>query len=218
MISVQGRNHPRQERYSVTLLNSSLSPKSEFSEQSIESSGTNLPLLLSLLLLLISSNIPKMTCNRFLKLFWRLKLPLPLLLLLSSQFPLFPKSPRISHERPISWIFIAKSLIWTTITSCHQCEDYFATARATGANQIPFTTSFLRDRISFCWQQYKRRWDVDSFVPVTWDKFKAFLRQSLGDSQVFVEIYWGKITRDSQYQLEEVFDWAAHLKHLQMVF
>ena len=50
-----------------------------------------------------------------------------------------------------------------------------------------------------------------------WDMFKAFLRQSLGDSQAFVDAYWGKIKRDFQYQLEEVFDWAAHLEHLQAV-
>ena len=32
---------------------------------------------------------------------------------------------------------------------CQQCEDYFATDRAKGANQIPFATSFLRDQIIF---------------------------------------------------------------------
>ena len=50
-----------------------------------------------------------------------------------------------------------------------------------------------------------------------WDEFKAFLRRSLGDSQAFVDAYWGKIKRDSQYQLEEVLDWTAHLEHLQAV-
>ena len=39
----------------------------------------------------------------------------------------------------------------------------------------------------------------------------------MGDSQVFVDAYWGKIKKDSQYQLEEVLDWAAHLEHLQAV-
>ena len=100
---------------------------------------------------------------------------------------------------------------------CQQCEDYFATARATGPTRIPFAASFFRDRISFRWQQYKRRYDADTLVPVTWDEFKTFLRRSLGDSQVFVDAYWGKIKRDSQYQLEEVLDWAAHLEHLQVV-
>ena len=100
---------------------------------------------------------------------------------------------------------------------CQQSEDYFAIAGATGPTQIPFAASFLWDRISFCWQQYKRKRDGNSSVPVTWDEFKAFLCRSLGDSQAFVDTYWRKIKRDSQYQLEEVLDWAAHLEHLQMV-
>ena len=32
-----------------------------------------------------------------------------------------------------------------------------------------------------------------------------------------MDAYWGKIKRDSQHQLEEVLDWAAHLEHLQAV-
>ncbi len=39
---------------------------------------------------------------------------------------------------------------------CQQCEDHFATCKATGPNQILFATSFLRDRINFHWQQHKR--------------------------------------------------------------
>ena len=65
---------------------------------------------------------------------------------------------------------------------CQQCEDYFATIGVTGPTRIPFAASFLWDRISFRWQQYKRRHNVDTFVPVTWDKFKAFFHQSLVDS------------------------------------
>ena len=29
-----------------------------------------------------------------------------------------------------------------------------------------------------------------------------------------MDTYWEKIKRDSQYQLEEVLEWAAHLEHL----
>ena len=72
---------------------------------------------------------------------------------------------------------------------CQQCEDYFATAGATGPTRIPFAASFLRDRISFHWQQYKRRHDADTPVSVTWDEFKTFLCRSLGDSQAFVDAY-----------------------------
>ena len=33
-----------------------------------------------------------------------------------------------------------------------------------------------------------------------------------------MDIYWGKLKRDFQYQQEEVLDWAAHLEHMQVVF
>ena len=55
---------------------------------------------------------------------------------------------------------------------------------------------------------------METSVLVTWDEFKAFLRRSLGDSQAFMNAYWGKIKRDSQHQQEEVPDWAVHLEHL----
>ncbi len=32
-----------------------------------------------------------------------------------------------------------------------------------------------------------------------------------------MDSYWRKIRRDSQYQQEEVLEWAAHLEHLQAV-
>ncbi len=100
---------------------------------------------------------------------------------------------------------------------CQQCKDHFATCRATGPNRIPFAVSFLRDQINFHWQQHKRKLEAKSSVPISWNKFKAFLRKFLGDSRVFVDSYWTKIRRDSQYQQEEVLDWAAHLEYLQAV-
>ena len=93
--------------------------------------------------------------------------------------------------------------------------NHFATAGAKDPNRIPFTALFLRDRINFWWQQYKQK--QDSSIPISWDKFKAFLRRSLGDFQAFIDSYWAKIKRDSQYQQEDVLDWAAHLEHLQAV-
>ncbi len=54
-------------------------------------------------------------------------------------------------------------------------------------------------------------------MPISWEEFKAFLQKALGDSRNFVDSYWMKIKRDSQYQLEEVLDWAAHLEPLQAV-
>lgn len=54
-------------------------------------------------------------------------------------------------------------------------------------------------------------------VPIVWDEFKTFLRRSLGESRAFVDCIWRKIRTASQYQLEEVMDWAAHLENLQAV-
>ncbi len=56
-----------------------------------------------------------------------------------------------------------------------QCEDYFATARATEPNQILFATSFLWNQINFHWQQHKRKHEGDSLVFIILDEFKAFL-------------------------------------------
>ena len=100
---------------------------------------------------------------------------------------------------------------------CQQYKDHFATAGAKGPNRIPFTASFLRDRISFRWQQHKRKLDNKTLVSLTWVEFKAFLRKSLGDSRTFVDSFWRRIKRDAQYQQEDVMDWAAHLEHLQAV-
>ncbi len=52
---------------------------------------------------------------------------------------------------------------------------------------------------------------------MTWDEFKAFLRKSLGESNAFVGHVWNKLRGDTQYQSEEVQDWAAHLEHLQSI-
>ena len=39
----------------------------------------------------------------------------------------------------------------------------------------------------------------------------------MGESKSFVDSIWKKLKRNSQYQLEEVYDWASHLKHLQFI-
>ncbi len=77
--------------------------------------------------------------------------------------------------------------------------------------------SFPQDRINFRWQQYKRKLEAESSVPISWNEFKAFLQKVLGDFRAFVDSYWTKIRRDSQYQQEKVLDWAAHLEHQQAV-
>ena len=89
---------------------------------------------------------------------------------------------------------------------CQQCEDHFETAGATGTNRTPFAASFLRGSISVRWTQYKRRHRGEELTPITWTEFKAFLRKNLGESKSFVDSIWRKLKRDSQYQLEEVYD------------
>ncbi len=52
---------------------------------------------------------------------------------------------------------------------------------------------------------------------MTWDKFNTFLKKSVGESNAFVGHMWSKLKGDAQRQLEEIQDWAAHLKHLQSI-
>ena len=65
------------------------------------------------------------------------------------------------------------------------------------------------------WLQYKRQ--HDRAAPMTWTKYKTFFRKNLGDSWAFVDSIWSKLKRNSQYQLEEVQDWAAYLEYLQSI-
>ena len=100
---------------------------------------------------------------------------------------------------------------------CQQCKDHFETAEATGTNRTPFAAFFLRENISVCWTQYKRCHRGEERISISWTEFKAFLRKNLGESKSFIDSIWKKLKRDSQYQLEEVYDWASHLKHLQSI-
>ena len=52
---------------------------------------------------------------------------------------------------------------------------------------------------------------------MTWPEFKEFLWKNLGDSWDFVDSFWKKIKRDSQYQDKLVQDWIAHLEYLQSI-
>ena len=70
-----------------------------------------------------------------------------------------------------------------------QYKNSFALVGTIRPTQILFATSFLWHQISFRWQQYNRKRDVDSSILVILDKFKAFLRRNLGDSQVFINTY-----------------------------
>ena len=116
------------------------------------------------------------------------------------------------QEGPFPDLYFGKSHM-ECYQFCQQCEDYFDTAGAKDNNRTLFAASFLRGRIGFRWHQHKRR--IESHAPLSWVDFKAFLRKNLGDSRAFVDTIWSSVLRDSQYQQEEVQDWAFHLEHLQ---
>ena len=82
---------------------------------------------------------------------------------------------------------------------CQQCENYFATAGTAGTYKISCAISFLRNRINFCWQEYKQKLDAYSTIPVKWDKFKVFFRRSVGDFRAIIDTYWGKIKKNFHY-------------------
>ena len=65
--------------------------------------------------------------------------------------------------------------------------------------------------------QYKNRHQGKELIPISWTEFKAFLQKNLGESKSFVDSIWKKLKRDSQYQLEEVYDWASHFQHFQSI-
>ena len=130
-----------------------------------------------------------------------------------------PSQPPEERERPLKAkvpdVYYGK-LHMDCYHFCQQCEDHFETSRATETNQTPFAASFLRGNISVRWTQFKRRRGGE-VAPITWPEFKAFLWKNLGESKSFVNSIWKKLKRDSQYQLEEVYDWASHLEHLQSI-
>ena len=130
-----------------------------------------------------------------------------------------PSQPPEERERPLKAkvpdVYYGKSHM-DCYHFCQQCEDHFETSRATGTNRTPFAASFLRGNISVRWTQFKRCRGGE-VAPITWTEFKAFLRKNLGESKSFVNSIWKKLKRDSQYQLEEVYDWASHLEHLQSI-
>ena len=168
MISVQGRGCPRRERsfiapfvalsvtpsvaLSVALLDSSPPLKSEISKQPKEPLRPKSP---------ADTSTPKYSENDLQRIFKAvLEAQTPALA------PAVSKTPREKLKARSPDVYCGKSHM-DCYNFCQQCEDYFATAGATGPTRILFAASFLRDRISFHWQQYKRRHDADISVPVT---------------------------------------------------
>ena len=130
-----------------------------------------------------------------------------------------PSQPLEERERPLKAkvpdVYYDKSHM-DCYHFCQQCEDYFEISWATRTNQTSFAAFFLHGNISVRWTQFKRR-RGEEVAPITWTEFKALLRKNLRESKSFVNSIWKKLKRDSQYQLEEVYDWASHLKYLQSI-
>ena len=61
-----------------------------------------------------------------------------------------------------------------------------ATTGAKGQNRVLFATTFLKNTSLFTWQQYQRKLENETEISITWEEFKAFLCQNLGDSEAFV--------------------------------
>ena len=80
---------------------------------------------------------------------------------------------------------------------CQQYEDYFEISGVTGINPTLFAATFLHGPISLRWAQHK--WRHKRATPITWSKFKAFLRKDFGSSQTFIDSIWNRFKRDSQY-------------------
>ena len=179
MISVLGRGRSRRERPSVAPSvapsGSFPLPESEVSEQPEGPPGLKPP---------ANTSIPKYSeddLQRILKTVLEARAPVPAPAPALAPAPVVSEVPREKLKARSPDVYRGKSHI-DCYNFCQQCEGHFATAGATGSTRIPFAASFLRDRISFRWQQYKWRHDADIPVSVTWDEFKAFFRRSLGDS------------------------------------
>ena len=76
------------------------------------------------------------------------------------------------------------------------CKDYFDTTGAIGINHTWFATSFLCNKISFCW--HKCTYQSQELALLSWVEFKAFFQKSLGNSKVSVYTTWSCIRQDSQ--------------------
>ena len=92
-------------------------------------------------------------------------------------------------ERPLKAWF--PNIYWDkTHLECYnffqQCKDHFAIAGATGPNRVLFAAIFLNNTALFCWQQYQHKINDQTNVSISCKGLIAFLCQSLGKSEAFV--------------------------------
>lgn len=107
------------------------------------------------------------------------------------------------------------SLIWSTTTFVNSVRTILTplVPPAPAAPCLQLRSFVVRS--GFVWHQHKRR--NDGVASVSCVNFDAFLRKNLGDSRAFTDSIWSRVKINSQYQTEEVQDWAAHLEHFQAI-
>ena len=142
MTSVRGRGRPRRERPSIAPPDSSPPPESDdnLSDQRAGPPGANLPIAVVPAAALPVPKYNKKDLQRILK------------TVLEARAPTTFKEPRDKPLKVRSLDVYRGNSHMECYNFCQQCENYFATAEARGANRIPFAASFLRDQISFRWQ------------------------------------------------------------------
>ena len=166
MTSIRGRGRFCKKRISEGPLESSPPPKSSYDKTPI-----NPPAIEPLIAKYIEEILQKI-----------------LKTVLKAQAPPSDGSCKKSFKARLPNIYHGKSHI-EYYNFYQQYKNHFATAKAKGLNHIFFAAFFLCNRINFRWQQYKWKHKAESSVPITWEEFKTFFYQSLGDSQAFVDSY-----------------------------
>lgn len=67
-------------------------------------------------------------------------------------------------------------------------------------NWIPATPTFLKEEVLNWWQQLKQKMGANTLVPLTWDKFKIFLPESLEEARVYMDDIRKKFINVNKYQ------------------
>ena len=99
-----------------------------------------------------------------------------------------------------------------------KCEDHFDTyGRRYLLQQYPVRIHILCGRISFHRHQHKRR-NQAAEAPLPRVEFKLSFGKVLVAPVLWgVDTIWSRVKRNSQYQWEEVHNWASHLEHPQSI-
>lgn len=69
---------------------------------------------------------------------------------------------------------------------CQQCKENFEIAGAKNHKRVFFASTFLKNRILNCFQQYQTWTKYNQVVLLFYKKFKTFLRKSFVESHTFI--------------------------------